>query len=126
MQRQFNRENATHPFPAGDVQFGAVRCADRLYDRQTQSSSAGLARASLVCAVKAFEDMREGIVGYSGAIVRNLEDRGVRLAAYTHFNLAAILRVLDSIRDEVHDHLLEMRAVSLNINVMGHGAGQLD
>src|SRR2546425_7291012 len=95
---------------------------DRLNDCKAQPGSPRVPRACLVGAVKAFEDIGEGVIGYSSTVVRNLQDCRARLSANAYVDFAAFVRVLDGIGNEVCDDLLQMRAISLDIDFIRHSA----
>ena len=91
---------------------------DLLRDGEAEAVAAHLARARLVDAVEAVEDLRLVLLGDADTRVADGEaDLSLLRALVAHADLAAIRRVLDGIVDEDQHELADLLLVGLNLDL---------
>src|SRR5262245_16146915 len=125
-EREFNAEGAAVTGRTGSLDAAMVRGANGFSDGKAEARTAQLARARLIHAIESFENTRQGVRGNSDAVVGYLEQRLLIARAHSQIHRSSCGCVLDSVIEEVHDHLLHAGAIAFDPNVFGGVAIQLD
>ena len=84
-------------------------------DGKTETCAARLAAPGFIDAVEPLKQARQIFFGNADAVIRHADEDGFSAAARIDFDFAAVGGILDGVRDDVHDHLLDALAVAHDV-----------
>lgn len=118
IRRKFHEEATATSFFASNGNFCALGRTNCLHDGKAKTSSARVARPRFINPIKPLEHVRKRVKWNSCPVIRYFDNDFAILHAQTYSNRAALLSVFDRIVNEIHEDLLQVRAIAIEVNAI--------